>query len=76
MVNSSDCCLIWFLFYFSVFDYSDIGDDFQLSWYGLKKDVVDYEWANWLPFILHSLLPWFAVHIILTDLTRWISPQV
>uniref|UniRef100_A0A1B6IR26 Protein-cysteine N-palmitoyltransferase Rasp n=1 Tax=Homalodisca liturata TaxID=320908 RepID=A0A1B6IR26_9HEMI len=58
-----------------LFDHTAIGDDFSDNWHGYKKDMADYEWTTWLPFLLYTMPPWVAAHIALTQVTRWISPQ-
>ncbi|KAK3922932.1 Protein-cysteine N-palmitoyltransferase Rasp [Frankliniella fusca] len=40
------------------------------SFLGRKKDISDYEWYVWLPF-LRNLLPWFIVHHVGAELFRW-----
>ncbi|XP_075222524.1 protein-cysteine N-palmitoyltransferase Rasp [Lycorma delicatula] len=76
------CFLIWIsaLIYASyhvyaagkLFDMSKNGDDFNNGWFlGYKKDTADFEWYNWIPMI-RLLMPWYLLHIILTEFTRWI----
>lgn len=36
---------------------------------GRRKDISDYEWQTWLPF-LWNLLPWFIVHHVGAELLR------
>uniref|UniRef100_A0A1B6EDN9 Protein-cysteine N-palmitoyltransferase Rasp n=1 Tax=Clastoptera arizonana TaxID=38151 RepID=A0A1B6EDN9_9HEMI len=54
-----------------LFDHSYSGDDFSNSWFGRKKDITDYEWANFIPFILYSLSPWILIHLAVTEFVRW-----
>lgn len=37
---------------------------------GRKKDISDYEWRMWLPF-LWELMPWFLLHHIIAEILRW-----
>ncbi|XP_034237893.1 protein-cysteine N-palmitoyltransferase HHAT [Thrips palmi] len=40
------------------------------SFVGRKKDISDYEWRMWLPF-LWELAPWFLLHITIAEILRW-----
>lgn len=45
------------------------------AWTGRKKDISDYEWRMWLPF-LWELAPWFLFHHIGAEVLRWYNSKV
>lgn len=55
----------------NLFDHSSHGDDFSGNWFGRSKDVSDYEWSCWMPFIFTRLLPWISAHVFVTEFVRW-----
>ncbi|XP_054258026.1 protein-cysteine N-palmitoyltransferase Rasp-like [Macrosteles quadrilineatus] len=59
----------------TLFNHTDIGDDFSVSWHGFKKDIADYEWTTWLPFIIFTIPPWILAHLVTSEMTRWIAPK-
>lgn len=59
-----------FCVFFLVFDHTSHGDDFSYL-FGHSKDVSDYEWTCWMPFIFKRLLPWITAHVLVTEFVRW-----
>lgn len=54
-----------------LFDHSSHGDDFSGNLFGHSKDVSDYEWTSWMPFMFKKLLPWITAHVLVTEFVRW-----
>jgi hypothetical protein len=45
------------------------------SFINRKKDVSDFEWAMWAPF-LYASAPWMCVHLVVAEIVRYAFKEV